>query len=114
MLPTSENPNLLQASVNTQHLYSARPCEQSQDATTKGDRQPLRGEISKQKPLPAPATHEDIVVAAEDVEVGNTSLLTYFSVNGEYTTNTLSEPRGCLVRASEGVGKIGHDGVREP
>jgi hypothetical protein len=54
------------------------------------------------------------VVAAEDVEVANTDHLTTFSVNGEYTTNTLSEPRGCLVRASEGVGKVGHDGVREP
>ena len=32
--------------------------------------------------------HEDMVVT-EDVEVGDTSLLTRFSIDGEYTSNTL-------------------------
>ena len=35
-----------------------------------------------------------------DVEVGDTSLLTSFSMSGEYTSNTLSERREWLVRAS--------------
>jgi hypothetical protein len=44
----------------------------------------------------------------EKVKVSNTGLLTTFSVNGEYTSNTLSEPRGCFLSASEGVRETIH------
>jgi hypothetical protein len=40
------------------------------------------------------------VMTPEDVEVGNTNLLTTFSVDGEYTSNSLSEPRRCLLSDS--------------
>jgi hypothetical protein len=43
----------------------------------------------------------------EDVAMLDTSLLIILSVDDEYTTNTLSEPRGCLLSASVGAGKWG-------
>jgi hypothetical protein len=36
-----------------------------------------------------PATHEDMGDGTEDVEVGDTSYLTSFSINGEHTSYTL-------------------------
>jgi len=34
----------------------------------------------------------DVVITPEDAEAEDTSLLTIFSVDGEYTSNSLSEP----------------------
>jgi hypothetical protein len=46
-------------------------------------------ELQIDRSMPAPATHEDMGGGTEDVEVGNTRLLTNFSIDGEYTSNTL-------------------------
>jgi hypothetical protein len=56
-------------------------------------------ELQEVRSMPAPTTHEDMG-STDDVEVGDTSLLTSFSVDGEYTSNILSERRGWLLRAS--------------
>jgi hypothetical protein len=60
--------------------------------------QPLRADTLEEC-LPAPATHED-EGAPENVEVGDTSVLTRFTANREYTSITFSERRGCILRAS--------------
>ncbi len=39
----------------------------------------------------------------EDVEVGDTSLLTSLSIDGEYTSDTLSERRGSILPASVSI-----------
>ena len=39
----------------------------------------------------APATHEDMGDGTDDVEVGDISILTSFSIDGEYCLNTSSE-----------------------
>ena len=62
-------------------------------------RQTLRGEVPKGYP-PSSATHEAMGGGIEDVEVGDTSHLTIFSAYDEYTPDTLSEPRGWLLKAS--------------
>jgi hypothetical protein len=43
----------------------------------------------------------------EDVEVRDTSLLTSCNANGEYTSNTLSERRGWLLRAFATPSNVG-------
>jgi hypothetical protein len=48
--------------------------------------------------MPAPATHEAMVVSG--MWRRDTSHLTRFSANSEYTFNTFSEPRGLILRAS--------------
>ena len=44
----------------------------------------------------------------EDGEVSDTSLLTSFNANGEYTSDTLSELREWLLRASATPSNVGY------
>src|SRR5215208_8033227 len=77
-------------------VLSPRPCSLVPSVTTPlystTVSQPLRADTLEEC-LPAPATHED-EGAPENVEVGDTSVLTRFTANREYTSITLSEPRG--------------------
>jgi hypothetical protein len=45
--------------------------------------------------------HEDMVVPR--MWRGDTNRLTSLSIDGEYTSNTLSEPRGSVLRASVSI-----------
>src|SRR5215208_7521729 len=57
-------------------------------------RQTLRGEVPKEYPPAPPTTRpRGHGGGAEDVEVGDTSLLTNFSIGGEHNSDTLSEPQ---------------------
>ena len=50
----------------------AHLCERSQEATAKGDRQPLRAEFFRNvSPLPAPATRGDVEVQRADRTLPN-------------------------------------------
>jgi hypothetical protein len=57
-------------------------------------------ELQIDRSIPAPVTHENLGVAPRMWGVQDTGYLTSFSVNGEYHSNTLSERRGWLLRAS--------------
>src|SRR5918993_181020 len=87
-------------------LPTPRPCSFVPSVTTplysttvsQPLRQTLRGEVPKGYP-PAPATTRTLG-GTEDMEREDTSYLTRFSIDGEYNSNTFSEPRGRLLRAS--------------
>ena len=53
-------------SVDKQHLLRLLTHASGLNRQLQSDRQPLREEVSEQKPLPAPATREDIVVALNE------------------------------------------------
>jgi hypothetical protein len=63
-------------------------------------------ELQIDRSMPAPATTRTWG-GPEDVEVGDTSLLTSFSLGGEYTSDTLSERRGSILRASVAILMLG-------
>ena len=65
-------------------------------------RQTLRGGVPKEDP-PAPATPRGHCGGPKEVEVGDTSLFTSFSLSGEYIPDIFSERRGCVLRASVAV-----------
>src|SRR5215212_7411257 len=57
------------------------------------------------RPHQRPRGHDD---PHEDVEVGHTSLLTSFSIDGEYISITCSARRGWLLRASATPPNVGY------
>jgi hypothetical protein len=97
---TPENTHLLRASVNRQHLLRLLTPADGLKTQPQRDRQPLRGEISEQKSFSCTRSYpRGHFGCPEKVKVGNASLLTYFSADSEYTSRSLSEPRGRLLRA---------------
>src|SRR5215212_5375478 len=97
---TAHNDLANQAAVRPLILPTPRSSSLAPSATTplysttvsQALRQPLRGKgLNNIDPHHRPRGYGG---GPEDVEVGDTSLLTSFSIDGEYTSDTLSEPRG--------------------
>ena len=78
----------------------AHLCQLSQKATAKRSTTVTRRGFPKRKSSACTSHPRGHCGGPEKVKVANTDHLTSFSVNGEHTSNSLSEPRGRLLRLS--------------